>query len=42
MWTKEGNTMTNDNIILSFQDLDIRFTLRGQVLNALWVVYVLV
>ena len=27
--------MTNDNIILSFQDLDIRFTLRGQVLNAI-------
>ena len=27
--------MTNDNIILSFEDLDIRFTLRGQVLRAI-------
>ena len=27
--------MTNDNIILSFEDLDVRFTLRGQVLRAI-------
>ena len=27
--------MTNENVILSFDDLDIRFTLRGQVLKAI-------
>ena len=27
--------MTTDNIILSFEDLDVRFTLRGQVLRAI-------
>ena len=29
------STPTSNNVILSFQDLDIRFTLRGQTLNAI-------
>ena len=27
--------MTNENIILSFEDLNVQFTLRGQVLKAI-------
>ena len=29
------STPTSNDVILSFQDLDIRFTLRGQTLNAI-------